>query len=87
MLNLLSIILLQQGYEWRMLFRLPVLLLLVSATAFMIIARDKPEKTSGKVIKEDGDLTWVERYGKVLSNKKFMIATLAFGFDQQFQSF
>lgn len=78
---LLSIILLQQGYEWRMLFRLPVLLLLVSATAFMIIARDKPEKTSGKVIREDGDLTWVERYGKVLSNKKFMIATLAFGFE------
>lgn len=78
---LLSIILLQQGYEWRMLFRLPVLLLLVSATAFMIIARDKPEKTSRKVIREDGDLTWVERYGKVLSNKKFMIATLAFGFE------
>ena len=78
---LLSIILLQQGYEWRMLFRLPVLLLLVSATAFMIIARDKPEKASGKVIREDGDLTWVERYGKVLSNKKFMIATLAFGFE------
>ena len=78
---LLSIILLQQGYEWRMLFRLPVLLLLISATAFMIIARDKPEKTSRKVIKEEDELSWVERYRKVLGNKKFMIATLAFGFE------
>ncbi|MNQ90714.1 sn-glycerol-3-phosphate transporter [compost metagenome] len=40
---LISIILLQQGIEWRMLFRLPVLLLLVSATIFLIVAKDKPE--------------------------------------------
>jgi OPA family glycerol-3-phosphate transporter-like MFS transporter len=80
---MLSIILLQQGYEWRMLFRLPVLLLLVSATAFMIIARDKPltvsdtTKGSGK----DDSTTWMTRYKVVFANRKFMMASLGFGFE------
>lgn len=78
---LLSIVLLQQGYEWRMLFRLPVLLLLISATAFLIIARDKPK------VKMDPDeplkpaVSWIEQYRIVLRNKKFMITSLGFGFE------
>lgn len=78
---LLSIILLQQGYEWRMLFRLPVLLLLISATAFLIIARDKPS------VKIDADaplapsVSWLEQYRMVLRNRKFMVTSLGFGFE------
>src|SRR5690606_27631354 len=39
---LLSILLLQQEHSWRYLFRLPVLLLLVAAIIFFVLARDKP---------------------------------------------
>lgn len=78
---LLSIILLQQGYEWRMLFRLPVLLLLISATAFLIIARDKPkvEIDPGAPLKPI--ISWIEQYRIVLRNRKFMVASLGFGFE------
>ncbi|WP_316838503.1 MFS transporter [Pedobacter gandavensis] len=78
---LLSIVLLQQGYEWQMLFRLPVLLLLISATAFLIIARDKP------AIKIDAEtpivpkVNWIAQYRMVLKNRKFMVASLGFGFE------
>ncbi|MCX2452478.1 MFS transporter [Pedobacter sp. PLR] len=78
---LISIVLLQQGYEWRMLFRLPVLLLLISATVFLILARDKP------IVKADPDapvapvMNWKDQYRMVLRNKKFMIACLGFGFE------
>lgn len=78
---LLSIILLQQGYEWRMLFRLPVLLLLLSATAFLIIARDKPPLKPNQSAPITPAINWIQRYRIVLGNKKFMIATLSFGFE------
>lgn len=78
---LLSIILLQQGYEWRMLFRLPVLLLLISATAFLIIARDKPSVKTDSSASLAPSITWVERYRMVLKNKKFMVTSLGFGFE------
>lgn len=78
---LLSIILLQQGYEWRMLFRLPVLLLLISATAFLIIARDKPSVKMDSSASLAPSITWVERYRMVLKNKKFMVTSLGFGFE------
>ena len=80
---LLSIVLLQQGYEWRMLFRLPVLLLLVSATAFLIIARDKPllkpnEKEAVAPVEQH---SWQDRYRMVFSNRKFLLTSLSFGFE------
>lgn len=78
---LLSIILLQQGYEWRMLFRLPVLLLLLSATAFLIIARDKPTVDVGKPVAPPLALSWLDRYRLVLGNKRFMVTSLGFGFE------
>jgi len=82
---LISILLIQQDYEWRMLFRLPVLLLLVSATLFMIIARDKPPlklaqrpATDEKAaVKEN----WSYQYSYVLKNKRFLLVSLAFGFE------
>jgi OPA family glycerol-3-phosphate transporter-like MFS transporter len=78
----LSIILLQQGYEWRMLFRLPVLLLLVASTVFFLFIKDKPHE-QGEKGEEDGltSLSWSQRYKMVLSNKKFIFICLSFGFE------
>lgn len=81
---LLSIVLLQQGQDWRMLFRLPVLFLLVAATIFLIVARDKPKEDTGtdQVKKKESDeISWVDQYLIVFKNKRFMLASLAFGFE------
>jgi OPA family glycerol-3-phosphate transporter-like MFS transporter len=78
---LLSIILLQQGYEWRMLFRLPVLLLLISATAFLVIARDKPSCKIDSSAPLIPSISWIDRYRMVLRNRKFMVTSLGFGFE------
>ena len=80
---LISIILLQQGIEWRMLFRLPVLLLLVSATIFLIVAKDKPEaKTDeGKPAADAEQADWLDRYKEAFRNRKFLFTSLAFGFE------
>lgn len=78
---LLSIILLQQGYEWRMLFRLPVLLLLISATAFLIIARDRPKVKTAPSAPVRPSVSWIGQYRAVLRNRKFMVASLGFGFE------
>lgn len=81
---LLSIVLLQQGQEWRMLFRLPVLFLLVAATIFLIIAKDKPKDE--QVVDEFSDqeldkISWIDQYKMVFSNGRFMLTSLAFGFE------
>ncbi|MBB2147493.1 MFS transporter [Pedobacter sp. LMG 31462] len=80
---MLSILLLQHGYEWRMLFRLPVLCLLVTATIFFIFIKDKPEEEaeSGSDEEITSTLTWSQRYAKVLENKNFLCICLAFGFE------
>lgn len=82
---LLSIVLLQQGMEWRMLFRLPVLFLLVAATIFMIIARDKPSDAGFTgLVKKDSTTektNWLSRYRVVLSYPHFLLTSLAFGFE------
>lgn len=81
---LLSILLLAQGYEWRLLFRLPVLLLLLSATVFFIVARDKPKRDlSAEEMEEhpSQEEDWLTRYLVVLRNKKFLLTSLAFGFE------
>ena len=82
---LLSIVLLQQGMEWRMLFRLPVLFLLVAATIFMIIARDKPSDAGfTDLVKKDSTTektNWLSRYRVVLSYPHFLLTSLAFGFE------
>lgn len=80
---LISIILLQQELSWRYLFRLPILLLLVAAIVFFIFARNQPSDKGFIDIKEEGEenaSTWRERYAKVFSNKTFLIASLAIGF-------
>lgn len=83
-------ILLLDVYElnWRWIFRLPVLLLLLGCTVFYIVVRDKPEDCGFPALKDD-DLsnTNVEKYESsfhryigVLKNKKFLLACLSIGF-------
>lgn len=82
---MLSIVLLQQGMEWRMLFRLPVLFLLVAATIFLIVARAKPsdigfESTALKHSTSE-KISWLSRYRVVLSQPHFLLTSFAFGFE------
>ncbi len=80
---ILSIVLLQQDMGWRMLFRLPVLLLLVTATIFLIAARNKPSDLGYDPIEDapHEKESWLSRYRAVLANKKFLTACFAFGFE------
>ncbi len=83
---LLSIYLLQQDMEWRMLFRIPVTFLLVASIVFYFVARNKPSDVgfpdpdgdSGHQGKNGHD--WKARYGAVWANRNFLIACLAIGF-------
>lgn len=82
---LLSIVLLQQNISWRYLFRLPVLLLLVAAIIFFFIARNKPSckgytDLTDETHHQQNKPSWRERYKAVLSNRSFVIASLAIGF-------
>lgn len=85
---LLSILILKQDQEWRMLFRLPVLLLLVTSTLFLVFARDKPSDLGFRDLDEENTLkssedseNWLTRYRNVLSNRRFLLVTLAFAFE------
>lgn len=86
---LLSILILKQDLEWRMLFRLPVLLLLITATIFLIFAKDKPsdlgfanpDEKPNEVPGQDLRGSWLERYKDVISNKNFLLVILAFSFE------
>ena len=82
----LAIYLLQQDLEWRMLFRIPVALLLVASIIFFIVARNKPSDLGysdpdGDAAQEDAERhNWKARYQAVWSNRNFLIACLAIGF-------
>src|SRR5690606_8808736 len=68
----------------RYLFRLPVLLLLAASVIFYLIIRNKPsEKGFTDIRSGENDLestTWRQRYKLVFKNKRFLIASLAIGF-------
>jgi MFS transporter, OPA family, glycerol-3-phosphate transporter len=82
---LLSVLLLQQGLEWRWIFRIPVLFLLAGIIVFFIFARNKPSDLGFEDLSpETGALeqtSWQERYKAVFSNRRFMIACVAMGFE------
>ena len=81
---------------WRWIFRLPVLLMLLGGVSFFLIARNRPEdlgfradtRSSASAVpfaqenttEEAKDETSMERYAAVLSNGRFMMASLAIGF-------
>lgn len=82
--------------NWRWIFRLPVLLLLLGGAVYYLVARDRPEELgfsgsnepegnrpearAAPPGKEDNQETAWHRYRQVCSNWRFMIASLAIGF-------
>mgnify|MGYP000046825900 CR=1 FL=1 len=87
LIYLLSILLLDYyQLEWRWLFRIPVLLLLLGSTIFFIVAKNKPEDAGflpiveGKEIAGEEKESSLERYLAVLSNKRFLLACVSIGF-------
>ncbi len=77
--------------DWRWIFRLPVLLLLLGGGVYFLVARNRPQDLGFPPIEQNGEAetekpgveaeeTSAERYRHVLSNWRFMIASLAIGF-------
>lgn len=77
--------------DWRWIFRLPVLLMLIGGVAFYLIARDRPEDLGfqsphdeiadderATAVREDEN-SW-QRYKAVLSNWRLLLGGLAIGF-------
>ncbi len=85
---LLSILINENTSDWRILFRLPVLLLLIGAVVFYFVSRNKPEDCGfeplphedDNVDEPDVDETSLQRYRSIFKNTKFMLACLAIGF-------
>lgn len=66
--------------EWRMLFRLPVLLLLVSATVFLLFIKASPNPVERK--SKGFNFSEIKKsYKEVLSHKKFRLVCLSFGLE------
>lgn len=90
LIYLLSIVLLDvYEFDWRWLFRLPVLLLLLGCTVFYITVRDKPEDRGFPALEDNGNEvpnanddneSFLQRYLVVLKNKRFVLACLSIGF-------
>jgi len=82
---LLSIVIINQNVSWHSLFRLPAMLLLPVSIIFYLVARSKPsDKGFPDLYTETNQLkntSWKERYGEVLKNRKFIIASVALGFE------
>ena len=79
---LISIILTSMDLEWRMLFRIPILFLLVSATVFLLLIKTSPDKDLNK---KDTDRPLFKElkdsYTQVLSNRLFRRVCLSFGLE------
>jgi OPA family glycerol-3-phosphate transporter-like MFS transporter len=80
---------LDAGLSWRWLFRLPVLLLLVAGIVFALMARNRPEDLGYQPLPPDAadgqdsvseQSAW-HRYKAALSNRRFLCACLAIGFE------
>lgn len=81
--------------DWRWIFRLPVLSLLVGGIVYFVLVRDRPEELGYPPLPEEEpadeqaepalsaalttETSW-ERYRAVLSNVRFMLACIAIGF-------
>ena len=92
--SLIVLDVLQLGWRW--IFRLPVLLMLLGGATYFIIARNRPEDLRFQVHPDSSDLevtpaekdatctiqgeTSRQRYAAVFRNWRFMVASLAIGF-------
>ncbi|MDV2116518.1 MFS transporter [Alcaligenes faecalis] len=80
--------------DWRWIFRLPVLLMLVGGIVFYLVARERPEDMgfepladtgvanaddASKALEGEAETSW-QRYKAVLKNKRLLIAALSLGF-------
>ncbi len=94
-----SALILEFDLNWRWIFRLPVLLLLVGGVVYYVVVRDGPEELGFPPLPNDhedesdescpppatggemgsGESSW-QRYHTVLSNPRFLIASLSIGF-------
>lgn len=78
---LISIVLTSMHLEWRMLFRLPVLLLFISATVFLICIKPKPSDGEEAVKPKLGIKEIGTSYAKVFKNRRFIQVCLSFGLE------
>ena len=91
----LATLILEFGLNWQWIFRLPVMLLLGSGLLYFVIARDQPEdlgfagfefdepSTDDNAASDQADVpgsSSIERYVFALSNVRFLIASVAIGF-------
>jgi len=84
-----SVLILELGLGWRSIFRFPVLLLLIGGVAYFIFVRDRPEDLGFPALPNDdsaqsthggdGESSW-QRYRHVLTHPRFLVASLAIGF-------
>lgn len=82
-------LILSLGFDWRWIFRLPVLLLLVGGVIYYVLVRNRPEdeglqppppppdEEQSPAIDDEGML---DRYRAVLANRQFLLASVAIGF-------
>jgi MFS transporter, OPA family, glycerol-3-phosphate transporter len=84
-----SSLILAAGWDWRWIFRLPVLLLLLGGVTYYLVVRDRPEDEGFPPFEDDAasdaapanDSEGVfDRYRAVLSDWRFLLASLAIGF-------
>jgi OPA family glycerol-3-phosphate transporter-like MFS transporter len=74
--------------NWRWIFRLPVILMLLGGFIVWVMARDRPsvagfpdlqDDVSPQLVSIDSETTW-QRYGVALKNGRLLLAGLAIGF-------
>lgn len=81
---LLSILVTSFDLEWRMLFRLPVIFLFVSATFFLLFIKPKPEDTASIDTQLSSKMSFKamgKSYKTVFRNTKFIRVCLSFGLE------
>ncbi len=89
-----SNLILQSGLDWRWIFRLPVLLMLLGGAVYFLFVRDKPadvgfadeddsldgERSKATVASTTPQETSFARYAAALTNWRFLLTGLAIGF-------
>jgi OPA family glycerol-3-phosphate transporter-like MFS transporter len=86
-----SMVILELGFDWRWIFRLPVIALLLAGVLYYLLARDRPQDLgllphveekppdSQEISKQSNLSSW-QRYRNVLGNGRFLLAAIAIGF-------